>query len=67
MGANLLAGGGTTFCAWGTLANAVYINGTFGGTPTDAQTENLLLAKDVNGYRSGFVASAQKAIHIAPG
>jgi hypothetical protein len=42
MGANLVAGGGATFRAWGPLASAVYINGTFGGTPMTANcgTEN---------------------------
>jgi 1,4-alpha-glucan branching enzyme len=30
MGANLVPGGGATFRAWAPLANAVYINGTFG-------------------------------------
>jgi 1,4-alpha-glucan branching enzyme len=60
MGANLVAGGGATFRAWAPLANAVYINGTFGGTPMKGQTANLLLAKDANGYWTGFVSAAQE-------
>src|SRR5215471_21420204 len=60
MGANLLAGGGATFRAWAPLASAVYINGTFGGTPMTGQASNLLLAKDANGYWTGFVATAQE-------
>src|SRR5262249_15228521 len=60
MGANLVAGGGATFRAWGPLASAVYINGIFGGTPMNGQTDNLLLAKDAQGYWAGFVAGAQE-------
>ena len=33
MGANLVSTGGVTLRAWAPLASAVYINGTFGGTP----------------------------------
>jgi 1,4-alpha-glucan branching enzyme len=66
MGANLVAGGGATFRAWGPLASAVYINGTFAGTPMMGPSENLLLAKDANGYWTGFVASAQPG-HIGSG
>jgi 1,4-alpha-glucan branching enzyme len=58
MGANLVAGRGATFRAWGPLATAVYINGTFSGTPMKGQTDDLLLAKDPNGYWTGFVAGA---------
>ena len=60
MGANLVSGGGVTFRAWAPLASAVYINGTFAGTPTTGQTANLLLAEDANGYWTGFVGSAQE-------
>ena len=60
MGANLISGGGATFRAWAPLATAVYINGTFGGTPTTGQTANLLLAKDANGYWTGFVDTAKE-------
>jgi 1,4-alpha-glucan branching enzyme len=60
MGANLVAGGGATFRAWAPLAIAVYINGTFGGTPMTGQANNLLLAKDTNGYWTGFVATARE-------
>src|SRR5215472_12640012 len=58
MGANLVPGGGATFRAWGPLATAVYINGTFGGSPLTGQTNDLLLAKDANGYWTGFVSRA---------
>jgi len=64
MGATLINGGGATFRAWAPLATAVYINGTFGGSPGSSlmtgQTANLLLAKDANGYWTGFVAAAQE-------
>jgi 1,4-alpha-glucan branching enzyme len=60
MGANLVLGGGATFRAWAPLATAVYINGTFGGSSLTGQTNNLLMAKDANGYWTGFVNSAQE-------
>jgi 1,4-alpha-glucan branching enzyme len=60
MGANLVSVGGATFRAWAPLANAVYINGTFGGTPATGQSGDLLLAKDANGYWAGFVAAARE-------
>ncbi len=60
MGANLVTGGGATFRAWAPLATAVYINGTFGGKPTTGQSDNLLLAKNANGYWTGFVGAAQE-------
>jgi len=60
MGANLEGGGGATFRAWAPLANAVYINGTFGGAAMSGQSANLLLAKDANGYWTGYVAAAQE-------
>jgi 1,4-alpha-glucan branching enzyme len=60
MGANLVAGGGATFRAWAPLATAVYINGTFGASSLTGQTDNLLLAKDANGYWTGFVSAAQE-------
>jgi 1,4-alpha-glucan branching enzyme len=63
MGANLVSeigvmGGGATFRAWAPRATAVYVNGVFGGVSRVGQTANLLMAKDANGYWSGFVASA---------
>jgi 1,4-alpha-glucan branching enzyme len=58
MGANLVEGGGATFRAWAPLANAVYINGTFGQTVKTGQDDSLLLAKDAAGYWSGFVQTA---------
>ena len=50
MGANLLPGGGATFRAWAPLATAVYINGTLGGSFLTGQNDDLLLARDANGY-----------------
>jgi 1,4-alpha-glucan branching enzyme len=58
MGAYLVSGGGATFRAWAPLASAVYINGTFAGTPKIGQSHDLLLAKDANGYWTGFVDTA---------
>ena len=63
MGANLVsemgvAGGGATFRVWAPRATAVYLNGMFGGVSRVGQTPDLLMAKDANGYWSGFVASA---------
>jgi 1,4-alpha-glucan branching enzyme len=60
MGANLIDGGGATVRAWAPLAMAVYVNGTFGGTPRMGQTDDLLLAKDANGYWTGFVEAASE-------
>jgi 1,4-alpha-glucan branching enzyme len=60
MGANLVNLGGATFRAWAPLASAVYINGTFAGTPVTGQTNNLLLAKDADGYWTGFVGTAEE-------
>jgi 1,4-alpha-glucan branching enzyme len=54
MGASLVSGGGATFRAWAPLAAAVYLNGTFGGTPRTGQTDDLLLAKDASGYWTAF-------------
>jgi 1,4-alpha-glucan branching enzyme len=58
MGANLI-GGGATFRAWAPRATAVYVNGTFGGTPMTGQTNGLLMAKDANGYWTGFIPNAR--------
>ena len=64
MGATLINGGSATFRAWAPLATAVYINGTFGGSPGGSvmrgQSVSLLLAKDANGYWTGFVAAVRK-------
>ena len=60
MGANVVSSGGATFRAWAPLASAVYISGTFGGAAMTGQTANLLLAKDANGYWTGFVATANE-------
>ncbi len=69
MGANLVPAGGATFRAWAPLATAVYINGTFGGSSLTGQTDNLLLAKDANGYWAGFVGAAQEGdrLHFSGG
>jgi 1,4-alpha-glucan branching enzyme len=63
MGASLvsemgIAGGGATFRAWAPRAQAVYVNGVFGGVPRTGQGDDLLLVKDGNGYWSGFLADA---------
>src|SRR5439155_4555896 len=60
MGANLVDGGRATFRAWAPLATAVYINGIFGGTSKTGQTDDLLLARDANGYWTGFVSAAKE-------
>jgi len=59
MGANLIDSGGATFRVWAPRATAVYVNGTFGGNPQTGQTDDLLMAKDANGYWSGFIPNAQ--------
>jgi 1,4-alpha-glucan branching enzyme len=59
MGANLVAGGGATFRVWAPRANAVYLNGCFGGAWQSGQTDDLLMVKDPNGYWSGFVVNAK--------
>ncbi len=58
MGATLV-NGGATFRAWAPRAAAVYVNGIFGGAAKTGQTADLLMAKDANGYWTGFVAGAQ--------
>jgi 1,4-alpha-glucan branching enzyme len=58
MGANLVEGGGATFRAWAPRATGVYVNGTFGGTPKSGPTDDLLMAKDANGYWTGFIPDA---------
>jgi 1,4-alpha-glucan branching enzyme len=60
MGANLVPGGGATFRFWAPRANAVYLEGTFGGAPLAAQTPASLLNKDANGYWAGFVPAAEE-------
>jgi 1,4-alpha-glucan branching enzyme len=58
MGATLV-NGGATFRAWGPRATAVYLNGTFGAQLKTGQTDDLLMAKDANGYWTGFIPGAQ--------
>lgn len=59
MGANLVEGGGATFRVWAPRATAIYVNGSFGGTPKTGQSDDLLMAKDANGYWTGFIPDAQ--------
>jgi 1,4-alpha-glucan branching enzyme len=63
MGANLVSemgvvGGGATFRTWAPRATAVYVNGVFGGVARSGKDDALLMAKDANGYWSGFMAEA---------
>lgn len=53
MGGNLVSRGGATFRAWAPLPAAVY-------HPRTGQTDDLLLAKDANGYWTGFVDTASE-------
>lgn len=59
MGTNLVDGGGATFRVWVPRASAVYVNGVFGGIKKSGQTADLLMAKDANGYWTGFISEAQ--------
>ena len=59
MGATLVGGGGAAFRAWAPRASVVYLNGIFGGTQRAGQSDDLLLAKDANGYWTGFVEEAR--------
>jgi 1,4-alpha-glucan branching enzyme len=58
MGANLVDQGGATFRVWAPRATAVYVNGTFGGAPAMGQSDSLRMARDANGYWTGFLATA---------
>jgi 1,4-alpha-glucan branching enzyme len=65
MGANLiadagLAAPGATFRVWAPRATAIFVNGVFAGIERSGQTEDLLMAKDANGYWSGFLAEASE-------
>ena len=57
MGATLVPGG-ATFKVWAPLAQAVYLNGLFGGAANWSTNTNpaLLLSKDTSGYWTGFLA-----------
>jgi 1,4-alpha-glucan branching enzyme len=61
MGATLIPGG-ATFRTWAPRATAVYVNGVFGGVAQpaleSAQTDDLLMLRDANGYWTGFLAGA---------
>jgi 1,4-alpha-glucan branching enzyme len=59
MGANLVDGGGATFRLWAPRATAVYVNLYSGGTWQSGQTDDLLMAKDGNGFWTGFIANAK--------
>ena len=58
MGAAIV-NGGVTFRAWAPRASAVYVSGIFGGQAKTGQTDDLLMAKDANGYWTGFIPGAQ--------
>ena len=58
MGANVIPGGATFRC-WAPRATAVYVNGTFGGVSMWEQTDALLMAKDADGYWSGFLSEVR--------
>jgi len=45
-----LAPGGAAFRVWAPLAEAVYLNGVFGGSAFDSQTEDRLMAMDALGF-----------------
>ncbi|MGE5113230.1 MAG: hypothetical protein ACM3JB_20390 [Acidobacteriaceae bacterium] len=53
MGASLCPGG-ATFRAWAPRAQAVYLNGTFGGTARNGPDPELLL-ENTSGYWAGFL------------
>ena len=57
MGATLVPAG-ATFKVWGPLAQAVYLNGTFGGVSqwTTNTDSDFLLTQDAAGYWTGFLA-----------
>jgi len=56
MGVTLVSGG-ATFKVWGPSAQAVYVNGVFGGIPDWSQSASRnLLTKDGAGYWTGFLA-----------
>ena len=61
MGANPVGGGGATFRTWGPLATAgLYLNGIFGGVTKRGKRKTCFLAKDANGYWTGFVDTAEE-------
>jgi 1,4-alpha-glucan branching enzyme len=57
-GANVVEGG-AIFRVFAPRATAVYLNGSFGGSVYDQQTDDRLLSKDATGYWTGFQAGAQ--------
>lgn len=61
MGANLVQGGGATFRVWAPRAQAVYVDGVFGGVEQSGQKDELLLARDAAGYWAGFLPQAAEA------
>jgi 1,4-alpha-glucan branching enzyme len=58
MGGTLVSDG-ATFRAWAPRARQVFINGVFGGIPLRGDASELLLAKDPDGYWTGFVHGAR--------
>jgi 1,4-alpha-glucan branching enzyme len=57
-GANVLPDG-ASFKVWAPRATAVYLNGAFGGTTYDQQTDDRLLVNDGSGTWTGFQAGAR--------
>jgi 1,4-alpha-glucan branching enzyme len=58
MGATLAAGG-ATFRAWAPRATAVHLVGQFNGVARRQPIPDTLMAKDAQGYWTGFVAGAR--------
>ena len=57
MGGNVMDSG-ATFRVWAPRAMQVYLNGTFGGRALTGQSEDLLMARDLSGYWTGFLPGA---------
>jgi 1,4-alpha-glucan branching enzyme len=60
MGATLVPGG-ATFKVWAPVAQAVYLNGQFGGVANWSTNTNpdLLLTQEATGYWTGFLGGVQ--------
>ncbi len=54
-----LVPGGATFRVWAPRAQEVYLNGTFGGAARWEQTPEQSMARDANGFWTGFAAGAR--------
>ena len=59
MGATLLSDG-ATFRAWAPRALQIFVNGVFGGIPMRGALQELLMARDPNGYWSGFIPRSRE-------